>query len=243
MISLEVQHAGFSYGKHSVFSDINFMLTSSDVMAILGANGSGKTTLLKCLSKIINLDSGQILLDGKKIQEYDSKDFFKQVAYVPQTKRPPFGFTALELVQMGRNAHLGFIQEPSDEDTQIALESLEKCGILDLKDKTCTQMSGGEFQLVMLARALATKPRLLIVDEGESNLDIRNQSIIMDLLQQFALNGMIVVMSTHSLQNALKISNKALLLGKERKPLFGDSKSIICEKNINEYFGLKSSLL
>lgn len=242
MISLSVKNISYSYNSNPLLQNISLEVKTGDILCILGPNGSGKTTLLKCLLKFNKINDGEIRIEGKSIFDIKDKDFWKKVAYVPQSKRDVFGFTALEMVEMGRNNHLGMLAEPGKKDREIALAAMEKCGIMELKDKPCNQMSGGEFQLVMIARALASEPEILILDEPEANLDLKNQLVILEMLKNLS-QKMLVIMTTHSVGNAIETGTKALLLKKNEQSLFGDGKKIITEKNIEKYFGIKSSVL
>ena len=154
----EVKNGTFGYKNNLILNDINFTIRDGEVMSILGPNGVGKTTLLKCMMGLLKWKEGASLLDGQNIKNIKPKEFWQKIAYVPQAKGSAFGFTALDMVTLGRSAHLGIFSQPKAEDKEAARRAMEDMGILHLKDKLCTEMSGGELQMVLIARALTIDP-------------------------------------------------------------------------------------
>ena len=181
-----VENGSFSYSNRTILQNISFSVSDGEVLCVLGPNGVGKTTLLKCMMGLLKWSSGRTLIDAVPKEQYSQRDLWKRIAYVPQAKGSTFGFTAFDMVLLGRSAHLGTFEQPKAADKQIALHAMEETGILWLKDKLCTEMSGGELQMVLLARALAVQPEMLVFDEPESNLDFKNQLIILDTIYQLA---------------------------------------------------------
>lgn len=239
MVSLKICDGSFSYNNHKIFKSINLELNGGEVLCVLGPNGCGKSTFLKAILGLQDGFFGQVFLDGVDLIQNKFMGIWNKAAYVPQSKKPVFGFTAYEMVEMGRNNHLGKTGEPGEKDRQIVLNAMEMCGILSLKDKPCNKMSGGEFQLVMIARALATEPEILVLDEPESNLDLKNQSMIMDLLKKLADKNLLILMATHSLESAMETGNKVLFLGKDCTSLYGNARELITQTNIQKFFGVK----
>lgn len=236
----EVKNGTFGYKDTLILNDINFTVHEGEVMSILGPNGVGKTTLLKCMMGLLKWHSGVSMLDGKNIKSIKPKEFWQKVAYVPQAKGSAFGFSAIDMVTLGRSAHLGTFSQPKEEDRVAAIRAMEDMGILHLKDKLCTEMSGGELQMVLIARALTIEPSMLVLDEPESNLDFKNQLIILDTIRNLSKKrGISAVVNTHYPEHALKISDQALILNREGKNIFGKAEEIINEENMRNAFSVQ----
>lgn len=234
----EIQKGCFGYGKDkNILQDISLRIKSGEVLAILGSNGIGKTTLLKCMVGFLKWRSGRSLLEGRDIEEISQKEIWKKIAYVPQARGSVFAFTGLDMTLIGRGAHLGTFTQPSDRDVEKALEVLKMVGAAHLRDRLCSQMSGGELQLVLLARALSAEPELLILDEPESGLDFKNQLVILELLRGLAKEqGISVILNTHYPIHALKISDKVLIINREHGYSFGKTREIISEESMRSAF-------
>ncbi len=236
----KVEHGSFGYKEEQVLKDISFTVRDGEVMCILGPNGVGKTTLLKCMMGLLKWKSGASYLDGQNIKEIRAKEFWQKIAYVPQAKGSAFGFSAIDMVTLGRSAHLGVFAQPKEEDRQEAYRAMDSMGILYLKDKLCTEMSGGELQMVLIARALTINPSMLVLDEPESNLDFKNQLIILETIKRLSRErGISAVVNTHYPEHALKISDNALILNGEGGNLFGAAKEIINEENMRKAFSVQ----
>lgn len=241
-MKFEVKNGCFSYYKSNrkILENVSFDVNNGEILCVLGSNGVGKTTLLKCMMGLQKWHSGQTLIDGQDIKEIPNKEFWKKIAYVPQAKNSVFSFSALDMVTMGRSAHLGMFAQPTKEDTLKALEAMEDCGITWLKDKLCNQMSGGELQMVLIARALTVNPQMLVLDEPESNLDFKNQLIILNIIEKLAREKNIsAIVNTHFPAHAMKIGAKALILNKNAKPLYGFTDEIINEENMRKTFSVQ----
>jgi iron complex transport system ATP-binding protein len=236
----EVQDGAFTYGgSKEILSDLHFTLHEREILAILGPNGVGKTTLLKCMLGLLRWTRGNTLIDGVPIRSMKHNELWKRIGYVPQAKLSSFVYTVLEMVLLGRNAHLGMLEQPDKKDEDIALESLKRVGVLHLRDKLCSKISGGELQLVLVARALTAQPGLLILDEPESNLDFRNQLVVLNILRdlctEYAISS---IVNTHYPEHAMSIANKTILLQKAGPHLYGDTPAIITERNLKHAFGV-----
>lgn len=236
----EVQDGCFGYKAREVLHDIHFTLEDGQVMSILGSNGVGKTTLLKCMMGLLKWQKGVSRIDGVEIGQIKNKEFWQKIAYVPQAKGAVFGYTALDMVTLGRSAHLGTFTQPKAEDRAAAEQAMRDIGIEYLKDKLCTEMSGGELQMVLIARALTISPSMLVLDEPESNLDFKNQLIILETIRNLAKRrGISAVVNTHYPEHALKISDKALLLNRDGSNLFGDAQEVINVENMRKSFAVQ----
>nr|CBH38893.1 putative iron(III) ABC transporter, ATP-binding protein [uncultured archaeon] len=238
-MKIEVKNAGFCYSKEkNIFEDISFEVEAGDNFSILGPNGCGKTTLLKSMLRILRLKQGAIHMDSKNIESMKRSEIGRKIGYVPQTHGATFPYTVLQMVLMGRASHLSLFSSPSEKDGEIAKDALEIIGISHLMEKPYTNVSGGEAQLVLIARALAAEPDALILDEPTSHLDFRNQILVLETLNTLAKEKEIaIIMTTHYPNHALLVSNKALLLN-NNKTVQGKVEDIITESNLRDAFGL-----
>lgn len=241
-MKLEVEHGSFSYSPHgdTVINDVSFSAESGDILAILGPNGAGKTTMLRCAMGFLHWRSGRSLLDGEDIRKIPSKYLWQKIAYVPQAKRAAAAYTVEETILLGRSSRFGPFSKPGREDMMCCDAVIERLNIEKLRGKLCSEISGGELQMVLIARALAANPGILILDEPESNLDFKNQLIVLRTMSELAAEGIGCVFNTHFPSNALQRANKALLLGRNGRALFGPTHDVITEQNIESAFGVKA---
>lgn len=238
-MNLTVHHGSFFYQKNTpVFNDINFSVDSGEILAILGPNGAGKTTMLRCITGMLKWRGGDSLLDGEPIRNMSAKNLWTKMAYVPQAKGTASSYTAFESVLLGRSNNLNAFSTPKQKDMEKAKEVMEQLGIAHLMDKKCSAISGGELQMVLIARALAAEPQVLILDEPESNLDFRNQLIVLDTITRLANEGMTCIFNTHYPAHALQRSHKALILSRGGNYVFGSTAAVVTEKNIRSAFGV-----
>ena len=233
---LEVKNGSFSYGEHEVLKDISFQVENNDVFAILGRNGAGKTTLLKCIMNLLPWKSGAALLNGENMSTISRKQLWQSIAYVPQAKRGS-DYMVRDMVVLGRSSHIGVFEKPGREDYEIADEVLERLYMSNLANKSCLCLSGGELQLVLIARALAAKPKLLVMDEPESNLDYHNQLHVLDLISEISKETACII-NTHYPEHALRYASKALILLRDGTSLSGAASEVITEGNLHKAFGI-----
>ncbi len=240
-MKLTVENASFSYKKGTpVLQNINFSVASGQLVAILGPNGAGKTTLLRCLMGFLPWDSGISTIDGENIRTMPARKLWQRISYVPQARGSFASLTAREMILLGCTNHIGVFSSPGEEEIASAQQLAHKLGIAALLDKKCTQISGGELQMVLIARALAAKPQLLILDEPESNLDFKNQLIVLDTMSQLAADGICCLFNTHYPTHALMRATKSLILEKGGNTIFGDTPDIVTEDNIRRAFGVEA---
>lgn len=242
-MKLEIKNGSFGYTKNvPILKDVNFSMQSGQIVAILGPNGAGKTTLLRALIGVLKWQKGESLLDGKNIRSIPTREFFSEVAYVPQARSASLPFTVLEAVLLGRTGQLNVFARPHGEDVALAESVLQELGIIHLAGKRCSELSGGELQLVLIARALAQDPSLLILDEPESNLDFKNQLVVLDAIAALRDKGIGCLFNTHYPAHALQRADKAFLMRPGGQYLFGDTKDIITEENLRQYFGVEAAI-
>ena len=241
-MNLTVKNGTFSYrrGDAPIFRDVHFELNSGEILAILGPNGAGKTTLLRCVTGMLPWTGGESLLDGEPIRTMPPKKLWTRLAYVPQARTASSAYTAFETVLLGRSGHLGAFSTPKKEDIHKAREVMDRLGIAHLAEKKCSAMSGGELQMVLIARALASEPKVLILDEPESNLDFKNQLVVLDTMSRLAAEGMTCIFNTHYPAHALQRSSKALVLSKGGGCKFGSTASVVTPETIREAFGVEA---
>lgn len=228
----EVRKGSFAYAKgQEILKNIDLSICHGDVLAILGPNGVGKTTLLKCMMGLLKWGRGGSFLDGENIASLPHRRLWQKIAYVPQAKGPAFSYNVEEMILLGRSAHIGMVNLPGKEDYEKVEEAMETIGITHLRRKDCNRISGGELQMVLIARALVAEPSLLVLDEPESNLDFKNQLIILEAIRKLAeYKGISSIFNTHYPAHALKISNKSLILNRRGSSFFGDTQTVVnCE--------------
>ena len=221
-------------------NDINFTLQPGEILSILGPNGAGKTTMLKCMMGLVKWERGETLLDGKVLSKMPQKDVWKIIGYVPQASKMTFSYSILDLVTMGRAVYIGAFQQPSQKDHEAAREALELVGISHLADQPCTAVSGGELQLALIARTLVAEPKILVLDEPESHLDIHKQKIILQTIKKLVKErGLACVINTHYANHAFYFGDKVLMVAKDQPIITGPVSQIMTEQNILDYFHIE----
>jgi len=248
MSLLTLKNAGFSYTgsmQHPVFNDLDLSLEKGEILAILGPNGAGKTTAVRCLTGLLPLTEGTCELEGSDIRTLSSRDFFRKVSYVPQHKGSVPSVTALGNVLLGLSGSLGLFESPGREEVEKAEEILKLLGIADLRERACDTLSGGELQMVLIARALVCDPSLIVLDEPESGLDFKNQLVVLNALRELADRGVGVIFNTHYPEHALSFSDRALMLfGKgSGRSLCGATEEVVTEQSIGDCFSVEVKIV
>lgn len=240
-MNLEIKNGNFGYLKDNlILKDINLKINDGEIFTILGQNGIGKTTLLKCLNGVLKWSSGEMYIGGKRV---NSPKELKSIGYVPQAHNLSFPYSVRELTIMGRARYLGMFSTPSEKDQKLVEEVLDEIGILHLIDKKCSELSGGQLQMVFVARALVGTPEILILDEPESHLDFKNQAVILKLIVKLMRErGITCIFNTHYPEYALRISDRSMIMGKNDY-ITGKSSDIINENNLKKYFGIETKIL
>ena len=242
---VDVKNISFSYDKDSpaVFENISFSIEKGDVLCVLGPNGTGKTTLIKCINGLHKVNEGEVYLNGANIQNLSFRDISRTVGYIPQGHVPSFPFTVFDVVLMGRSPYVNITSSPKEKDREIAMNALETLGIEDLKDKSYTNLSGGERQLVFLARVLAQEPDLLILDEPTNHLDFGNQIKLLEIIEQLSKLGLAVIMSSHYPDHAFLAASKVAIMKDKGFIDFGTPDDVLSEENLKKAYGIDVKLM
>jgi len=239
-----VRGVGFSYGGPFRLENVSFAVGKGQVLVLLGPNGCGKTTLLKCINALLSPSQGEIDVLGKNIRRLSRAELARLIGFVPQTHSPPFPYTVLDVVLMGRASHMPIFQQPSRSDYSVSEGALDLMGILQMKDRIYTQISGGERQLVLIARAIAQEPKVLLLDEPTAHLDFKNQQVVLRMVKRIAREkGLGVVMSLHDPNHALSFSDKVVLIGNGRVSAVGTPLEVVTPDNIRDVYGIETKML
>lgn len=226
---LETRGLSFRYGKGRwLFRGLDLRLHAGEVLAVLAPNARGKTTMLKTLAGLHRPVEGEVLGDA--------------VGYVPQSHTPAFGLSVLDMVVMGRARHIRAHRAPGRSDRTKAREALDRIGIADLADRDFTALSGGQRQLVLIARALVSDCQVMTLDEPASALDLRNQSLLLNCLRSLADEGMGIVMTTHHPDHALQVAERSLLFTGPEDMSVGPTGEQLCSETLSGLYGLEIAL-
>jgi iron complex transport system ATP-binding protein len=236
---LEARALGFGFPGHAVGRDVSFALAPGEVLCVLGPNGSGKTTLFRTVLGLLARQGGEISIGGASLDELTRTQIARRVGYVPQGHSAYFAFTLREFVLMGRTSHLGAFSSPGGRDLDAAERALESLGIAELAGHPITDVSGGERQLALIARALAQEPRLLVMDEPTASLDFGNQVRVMERIAALARSGIAILFSSHNPDHALLVAGRALLLGAGRALALGEPRAVIRPEALEQLYGVK----
>jgi iron complex transport system ATP-binding protein len=213
---LEVEQLAFGYRGKEVGRDVSFTVAAGETVGLLGPNGCGKTTLFRTVLGLLPRQGGRVRLDGHDLSELSRREIARRIGYVPQAQGGYVPFTVREMVLMGRTAHLSLFATPTALDDAVAERMLKTLGMLHLADQRYTEISGGERQLALIARALTQEPKLLVMDEPTANLDFGNQLLVLERVEALARQGMAIILSTHDPDQAFRCCDKVVLLHRGR---------------------------
>ena len=207
---LEVKDLSFSYGDNKVLDNVSFSSSGGEAIAVLGPNGVGKSTFFKCILGFLPIGKGKIEIEGKDVSIMKGKELSKYIAYIPQSSSPVFNHTVLDSVAMGMNNQIGLFSVPGEKEREKAAAALDRLGILKLKDRGCLNISGGERQLMLIARAMVQDARIIVMDEPTSSLDYGNSYRVMETIMSLSKDGYTILFSTHDPDAAMRYSDRVI---------------------------------
>ena len=244
-IMIDVQHMSFSYpgDDRDILSDISLSISRGDVITLLGPNGTGKSTFMKCIAGLLSPHTGRIFLQSIDIATLSPHQIAQSIAYVPQIQTPSFPYSVLEIVMMGRAAHLGLFSEPKKEDELIAQDALEMVGMSHLVDRPCTKVSGGEWQLIMIARAIAQGSEIFLFDEPTSHLDLGNQVRVLEVISKLRATGKTILIATHVPDHAFLLATKVAMMQGTGIRAYGVPDAVLRENIMSDVYGVSVSLI
>ena len=241
---LSFEHVAFGYTRsRKIFTDLNYQLRRGTLTVILGPNGIGKTTLLYMALGWLQPSAGQVLLENRPLREYSRAEIGRRISLVPQTERQPYSYTVLEYVLFGRAPHLALFGAPGEMDVQAARQALVRAGIPDLGSAYVDQLSGGEGQLVLIARALAQEPRVLLLDEPSAHLDLGNKYRLMQILSDLRKDGTTILMTTHDPEIALAVSDETVLVDGSGSVKVGAPTELLTAESLSRLYHLPEGAL
>lgn len=234
---LRMHDLSCGYDSTPVLEHIDLTLESGQVTCLLGPNGSGKTTLFKTLLGFLKPLGGAIELDGENLEGWSRKRYGREFGYIPQLHSPSFSFTVLEVVLMGRTPHLGAFGNVGQTDREIAHQALDELGLGHLASRDYTTLSGGERQMVLVARVLAQQPAFLVMDEPTSALDLGNQARVLECVQDLARRGFGVLMTTHDPNQAFLLEGAVVCIGRSGLLACGKAADVLDEELLARMYG------
>ena len=245
MTSLEIHNVSYAYTPPEMaLEDVSFSIPAGRFCGIIGPNGSGKTTLLKCISGYFTPCSGDVLIEGKNVRDLSTREIARRMALVQQHASLEYDFTVMEIVLTGRNPHLKRLQSESQQDYDIANSALQKAGIPHLKDRLVTSLSGGEWQMMILARALCQQADIMLLDEPVTGLDIRHQVDVLTTVRRLAAEqGISVVCVLHDLNLALSFCEQLILLKNGRVYAQGTPEDVLQQRHLEYVYETKINII
>lgn len=240
--ALVAKALAYGYPSRLVGTDANLTLKPGEVFCLLGPNGSGKTTLFKTLLGLLPVKAGAVLLNGESLHHLRRAEIARRIAYVPQSHIPPFPYSVHEVVLMGRTARLGLFAQPGRADRAAAHRALDTLGIAGLANADYTKLSGGQRQLVLIARALAQEAPFLVMDEPTASLDFGNQALVLGEIAGLAHRGLGILLSTHDPDHAFAIGTRVALLKEGRIAVEGAPRDVLSGATLSAVYRVDVSI-
>ncbi|HYN88198.1 MAG TPA: heme ABC transporter ATP-binding protein [Ardenticatenaceae bacterium] len=243
MSSLEAQHLRFSYDRRAIFAGLGLAARPGEVLAVIGPNGAGKTTLLRLLARLVQPHEGTVLLAGENIWRLAPRQVARRLALAPQAATLAWPLTVEQAVALGRAPHRGWLLPLTAQDRSVVERAMRHTGLVALRDRRVTALSGGEQRRVILARALAQEPRVLLLDEPTAYLDLKYQVEILELARQLAhREGLVVILSLHDLNLAALYADRLALLGEGQLVASGTPSDVLTAERLSSVYGLPVSV-
>lgn len=236
-VALLVKGLRASLGGREVVHDASFAVRAGELACLLGANGSGKTTTLRAILGLLEARGGDVLVDGHSTLGLSDLERARIFSYVPQAHAPTFAYEAKDVVMLGRTAHMKGHLGPTSEDERITQQAMERLGIGDLASQPYTQLSGGQRQLVLIARAIAQEPRVLVMDEPTASLDFGNQLLVLHELRSLADDGVTILVVTHDPSQAFGFADRAIVMEAGRTTASGYPAEVLDGKTLSRMYG------
>lgn len=242
-MKLVVKDLQFGYNSRTILNGISLELRPKEMLGVIGPNGSGKSTLIQCIDGLLRPKTGSILLDGKDLKSISRRELARRVGYVPQTtSRSFFPSTVIDTVLMGRRPHLGW--RSSNQDVKNVIQVLRLMGIEDLAMRDINELSGGQQQKVLIARALAQDPAVLLLDEPTSNLDIKHQLEVVEIIREKVMEKSIsAIMAVHDLNLAAKYTDRIIMMKDGKVFVSGTPESVMTPENIRTVYGVVAEVI
>ena len=242
-MSLEVKDLNFSYGSRQVLFDVSFSVQNGEFLSILGPNGVGKSTLFRCILGLLPGYTGKVLMDGMDFRSFSVREAARHVAYIPQSSAPVFHYSAFDMVLMGRTGGIGSFGAPGKEDRDRCHWAMEKMAISHLETRCFHRLSGGERQLVLIARALAQDAPILMLDEPTANLDFGNQIRVLTQIRNLAKEGYTVIQTIHNPEQSYLFSDRILAVQNGRILKEGPPQEVLTGDIIKKLYGIDAEVL
>ena len=237
-MAIDVRELAFSYGGAPVLQNVSFSARGGEVIALLGPNGVGKSTLFRCLLGFLKPTQGEILIGGKPLSSYSHRDLAREIAYIPQSYAPTFNYSVRDSVLMGVTAKLGTLESPTAAQLSLVMQTLDQLGIAHLSERGSQKISGGERQLMLIARALVQDARVLIMDEPTANLDYGNSYRVMERVAQLGKDGYTVIFSSHDPNQAFRYATRVLALKGGTLLADGVPAQVLTESVLSALYGI-----
>jgi iron complex transport system ATP-binding protein len=231
--------ASFRRSSRLIFEDLDLRLAEGEIVCLLGPNGCGKTTLLQCIAGLLRLDRGMVRLAGDDITSLSARQIAQRVGVVFQDHHGLFSYRVRDVVAMGRTPHLGWLANPGPADQRIGAEALARVGMSHAADQPYTQLSGGERQLVLIARSIAQGTSVLLLDEPTAHLDYGNQVRVLTTMRRLAAQGLALLVATHSPDQALAVGSRIAMMRDARLVAVGPAESVMTEENLRRLYGVE----
>ena len=235
---MKIENLHFSYGSHEVLKGVSFGVEDSGFISVLGPNGAGKSTLFRCMLGLLEPSEGSVHICGRNIRQMPPAELSHRVAYIPQSHTPVFNFSVFDMVLMGTTAQLSRFSSPGKKEAQLAEATMERIGISHLRSRGCGNISGGELQLALIARAIAQQAKILVMDEPSASLDYGNKLRLMETVKGLTRQGYTVIQSTHDPDQAYLYSDQILALYDGKLLARGTPRETISSSLISRLYGV-----
>lgn len=238
-MSLRVEGLSFGYGERKVLDNISIEAREGRLLSVLGPNGAGKSTLFRCILGLLKQYEGSVQIDGEPSNDMTPRQLARHIAYIPQSHNPAFNYTVFDMVLMGASTQGSVVSVPGVAEKEAAGQALERLGIAGFAGRDYLRISGGERQLVLIARALAQRSRILVLDEPTANLDYGNQIRVLDCVRALAQEGYTVIQSTHHPEQAYLFSDDVVAMRDGRVIAEGEPKEVMTAELMQGLYGIE----